>query len=232
MQIVVHAYFLLIILSAFNMQALNADQRINNLVDCTSTFQEPMNLNTLKEQIRAYRFSGMWQEAIDCVVHKALTELKKYRHMPGKLAVVFDIDETLLSNWEFIIRTGFGYYPELFKNWENSAQDMPISVKKIFDTARSYGMSLFCITGRRENQRMITELNLEKAGFFGWTALYFKSASDKSESVIPFKSRCRQHIKDLGYTIVMSIGDQMSDLLGEPQALVNVKIPNPMYVIP
>jgi hypothetical protein len=30
----------------------------------------------------------------------------------------------------------------------------------------------------------------------------------------------------------MSVGDQWSDLLGDPQAEVNVKLPNPFYFLP
>ena len=49
---------------------------------------------------------------------------------------------------------------------------------------------------------------------------------------IAYKSSERAKIVAAGYKLVMSVGDQWSDLLGEPQAEVSVKLPNPFYFIP
>jgi hypothetical protein len=38
-------------------------------------------------------------------------------------------------------------------------------------------------------------------------------------------------IADRGYKIIVNMGDQVSDLAGEPQAEVSIKLPNPMYVV-
>ncbi|MGC1360115.1 MAG: HAD family acid phosphatase [Silvibacterium sp.] len=35
-----------------------------------------------------------------------------------------------------------------------------------------------------------------------------------------------------GYTIVLNVGDQWSDLKGSPQAEFSVKLPDPFYYIP
>ena len=35
-----------------------------------------------------------------------------------------------------------------------------------------------------------------------------------------------------GYTIVLNVGDQWSDLKGKPEAEFSVKYPNPYYFIP
>ena len=35
-----------------------------------------------------------------------------------------------------------------------------------------------------------------------------------------------------GYRIILSVGDQWSDLNGDPKAEVSVKVPNPFYFLP
>jgi hypothetical protein len=39
-------------------------------------------------------------------------------------------------------------------------------------------------------------------------------------------------VLDAGYRIVMSVGDQWSDLNGEPRAEISVQLPNPFYYLP
>jgi predicted secreted acid phosphatase len=51
-------------------------------------------------------------------------------------------------------------------------------------------------------------------------------------STVEYKSLERKKIVEKGYTIVMSVGDQWSDLSGEPHAQVSVKLPNPFYFLP
>jgi predicted secreted acid phosphatase len=43
---------------------------------------------------------------------------------------------------------------------------------------------------------------------------------------VEYKSAERKKIVDAGYRIVMSVGDQWSDLDGESRAEVSVKLPN------
>ena len=49
---------------------------------------------------------------------------------------------------------------------------------------------------------------------------------------IAYKSGERRKIVAGGYRIIMSLGDQWSDLLGDPQADISIKLPNPFYFIP
>ena len=49
---------------------------------------------------------------------------------------------------------------------------------------------------------------------------------------IDYKSEERRRIVYQGYRIVLSVGDQWSDLLGEPKAEVSIKLPNPFYFLP
>ncbi len=51
-------------------------------------------------------------------------------------------------------------------------------------------------------------------------------------ATVEYKSEERKKIVDAGYRIVMSMGDQWSDLNGEPKAEISVKLPNPFYYLP
>ena len=53
---------------------------------------------------------------------------------------------------------------------------------------------------------------------------------DSPERAADFKSGERKKLKDAGYTIVVNIGDQDSDLAGEP-SLRSFKLPNPFYYL-
>lgn len=54
----------------------------------------------------------------------------------------------------------------------------------------------------------------------------------KTQTVTEYKSGDRSQIVAKGYRIVLNVGDQMSDLLGNPEADHSVKLPNPFYLIP
>ena len=54
----------------------------------------------------------------------------------------------------------------------------------------------------------------------------------KAETMIQYKSSDRGKIVASGYRIVLNVGEQMSDLDGNPQAEHSVKLPNPLYFIP
>jgi predicted secreted acid phosphatase len=227
---------LLNVLMVLNAQAIQAPRalRVQPSLQCALENCEPANASIVKDDIRMYRESGQWDDAISCVVQQARQALEKYIPVgKNKYAVVFDIDETLLSNWQHLVVGDFGYDHDRTKRWEMAAKDPAIlSMLDLYNFAKKNGFALFLITGRRENQREATELNLRRAGYKGWKAVYFKPMDYKGSSAVPFKSHWRHVIENMGYTIVVSIGDQMSDLLGTPQALHNFKLSNPAYYIP
>ncbi len=202
--------------------------------NCANLAKEPANVSLLKNDVKKYRASGTWEQSIECSVEKAKAALQEYLPMTfEKPAVVFDIDETVLSNWKIIEASDFGYNRRRYKHWESLAKDKPIvPVRHLYKFAQSKGFAVFLITGRRENQRAATERNLKKAGFTHWNGVFFKPMDFIGTKAMEFKSKWRAHIKEMGYTIVLNIGDQQSDLDGEPHAIYDFKIANPAYFIP
>ena len=162
-----------------------------------------------------------------------------------KLAIVFDIDETVLSKYCQMPVEDYGYLQAMDDAWTLSPEAAVLipGALRLFNQAKAAGVAVFFITGRpgepakdvahpRENQRAATARNLEAAGFSGWTGLALKDGAENHMSTIEYKSLERKKIVEKGYTIVMSVGDQWSDLSGEPHAQVSVKLPNPFYFLP
>jgi hypothetical protein len=158
-----------------------------------------------------------------------------------KLAVVMDIDETTLSSYCEMQREDYGYVGSMFNAWvvsPEAAVTIPGALR-LFNDAKADGVAVFFITGRpgaqekgaQNDQTAATAKNLEAAGFHGWAGLRLRNGPENGMSTIAYKSGERAKIaKD--YRIVMSVGDQWSDLLGDPQAGLSVKLPNPFYFLP
>jgi len=151
-----------------------------------------------------------------------------------KLAIVFDIDETSLSSYCEMQREDFGYIQPMSNAWVVSP-DAAVAIPgalRLFNRARAAGVDVFFITGRPASQKEATARNLEAAGFHGWKGLALRNAAEASLPTIAYKSGRRKQIVGQGYRIVLNVGDQWSDLNGEPKAEVSVKLPNPFYFLP
>jgi predicted secreted acid phosphatase len=150
-----------------------------------------------------------------------------------KLAVVLDIDETSLSNWEIELKDDFGYLINDQNAWIKEAKAPAIApTLQLFNEAAKKGVSIFFITGRPKAQEEDTIKNLHFAGYRNWSGLALREPHSPSQTVIEFKSSERKKIADAGFHIILNIGDQFSDLNGLPQAELSVKLPNPFYYIP
>lgn len=125
----------------------------------------------------------------------------------------------------------FGYRADLFNGWVSQERAAPIpAVLRLFTFAVQNNVAVFFVTGRPESQRQITVDNLEKAGYHGWTHLFMKPDTFHPQKISQFKSPVRREIATKGYTIVINLGDQRSDLEGEGAEL-SLKLPNPFYYI-
>jgi len=199
------------------------------------TAAEPPNLSSLKKQIVAYHDSGKYEKDISQAIRKAMYylrfrinenhRLKKSR----RLAVVLDIDETALSNYANLKRLDFGGTEGEMSAAQVAANEQAISsTHTLYRYASNHGVSVFFITGRRESKRKITVMNLNSAGYINWQALYMKPNDYHQSSVVAYKKAIRKKISDMGYDIVLNIGDQESDLKGG-YADMAFKLPNPYY---
>jgi acid phosphatase len=207
------------------------------------TIQPPVelrNLGTLRNELKQYHDCtgafGCYRDDLRAQTDRARAALaaRVQGRKPGeKLAIVFDIDETVLSNWPEIAKLNMGFYQPLEDEWERSekAEAIPGSVA-LYKQAVASDVTVFFITGRPEAMRDVTAANLRNQGMTEWKKLVLRSKDEQDETAVAYKSSERRKIVAEGYTIVMSVGDQWSDLEGEPQAEISVKLPNPFYFIP
>ena len=198
-----------------------------------------LNLDLLKKQVRQYHDCtckcGCYTHDIDLQADRAISFLRRRaaRSSQQKLALVLDIDETSLSNYQEMDNADFAYKKEVFDAWVESSQAPAIQgTLRIYKEAQRLGVSVFFITGRPERQRTATERNLIGQGFQDWRQLTLRPASTASESVDQYKSNARAQIVAQGYKIVLNVGDQWSDLKGKPEAELSVKYPDPFYFLP
>lgn len=192
--------------------------------------------------------NGCYWADLDAQYHRAEEALDAqiaHSHKGEKLAVVMDIDETTLSGYCEMKREDFGYISTMFNAWVISP-DASVAIPgalRFFKRAQAAGVAVFFITGRpgvpdygvatqRSDQTAATAANLKAAGFSGWTGLQLRNGSENSMHTIEYKSEERRRIVYQGYRILLSVGDQWSDLLGDPKAEVSVKLPNPFYFLP
>lgn len=208
------------------------------LLSNISIAKEPENLHTAKQRVVFYHNSGEYDVDREVVVQQAIGYLQGMVNQnmtlpePKKLAIVFDIDETSLSNYKSLVELDFGFDKDLLLPKIEEAEDSAIApTLRLYKIAREKGVSVFFITGRPERIRVVTEANLKTVGFSEWTKLFLKPDNYDQKSVIPYKSGVRKSIEDEGYEIVVNIGDQWSDLAGGCSERV-YKLPNPYYYIP
>ncbi|MGB2691231.1 MAG: HAD family acid phosphatase [Thermodesulfobacteriota bacterium] len=200
--------------------------------------KKPENLHTAKQAVILYHDSGEYdvdqeevaQQAISYLANRINKNLKLPE--PKKLAIVFDIDETSLSNYKILLSLDFAYHSHVLLTELEQADDPAINpTLELYQFAKEKEVAIFFITGRPEKLRLDTEENLKRVGYTEWNKLFLKPDDYKEKSVIPYKSGARKSIEAQGYHIVVNIGDQWSDLAGGFSERV-FKIPNPYYYVP
>jgi predicted secreted acid phosphatase len=180
------------------------------------------------EEIIAYHDSGDWDADIDRVVRRARRQV--IRHLDDQRpAMVLDIDDTSLSNYECLKAVNF----ERAAGHCGERTDLPpiLQTRELYRFARRQHVTVFFITGRRARVRAGTRHNLRAGGYSGKLRLRLRPNRERPGTHDGWKARTRAAIEGRGYTIVANVGDQRSDLDGG-HALRRFKLPNPMYVIP
>lgn len=202
--------------------------------------QEPPNLGRLKLQLVKYHdcqlSHGCYTSDLNRQDDWAIENLKRRvaKAKPGeKLALVLDIDETALSNWDEEKKYDFGYVVSEWNEWVMQEKATAIDgTLRLYNQAIKEGVAVFFITGRSADEETATADNLKMVGYHDWAGLAMRGPHPAGQTTTDFKSGERKKIVDAGYKIILNVGDQMSDLNGSSQAEVSVKLPDPFYFIP
>lgn len=152
--------------------------------DCTkpsalppSQTGQPRNLGGLKSQLMYYECSGAYFRDVKRQIDKAISYVTKHARDVAKPAIVLDIDETSLSNWEEMKSNDFGLIetgpcalskpgptlgpedakwpkPESpcgFNAWILLADARNLDTLRLFQAAKEHKVAVFFITGRHED---------------------------------------------------------------------------------
>ncbi|RMX03849.1 acid phosphatase [Legionella jordanis] len=202
------------------------------------SYSEPGNLSVLKSEIKQYHDSGSYQKELERVLYQAQdyilkqAEINQKQKNPKKLAIVLDIDETSISNYNSIIHRDFGAdLNQIHKDILEANAPVIAPTLALYKAAMEHNVAIFFVTGRHLSELKATRLNLLRAGFKNWAGLYLRPDTYRDSSIVPFKTKARESITKQGYTIVASIGDQQSDLKGGYMQK-GFKLPNPFYHLP
>lgn len=197
---------------------------------------EPTNLSDAKAAVVAYHDSGAYAQDVSDVADEVVAwlEARVARRVEGeRLAVVFDIDETVLSNYGQMASLDFGYTAESWRAWVLRAEAPVIQpMKRVYDMAHRLDVAVVFVTGRDDpEEREATVRNLACHGMSDHERLVMASPGERHVATAIRKAAARAALERDGYTIIANVGDQESDLAGG-HAERTFKVPNPFYRIP
>ncbi len=192
------------------------------------------NLALVKQELEAYHDSGAYMTDIHTVIEQAKANLiiqanNNTEHK--KLALVLDIDETSISNYNDLKSVGFGGNNDIWTKQMLQAQEPAIEpTLELYKLALKENVKVFFITGRSVKLESATEKMLKNDGYTTWAGLYLRTAIYKTSLAEDYKTAIRKNITEQGYDIIENVGDQYSDLIGG-YADAQYKLPNPYYYI-
>jgi 5'-nucleotidase (lipoprotein e(P4) family) len=182
----------------------------------------------------AFGQSTAYPEATDDTITDAMALLDERlakRKPDEKLAIVLDIDETMVSNYEQLDGSDYCYDKAAWNEWVETGVPKPIvGAERLYAWAREHEVAIVFLSGRREPQRAATERGLKAAGFGEWTELLLRDPSENELKAAEYKAGRRAKLEEQGYAIILNIGDQASDLEGG-HAEQTLLMPNPFYQV-
>jgi acid phosphatase len=199
------------------------------------------NLFDVQREVDRYIESGRYEADFAAVAARAKAYLEARAPKATRPAIVLDIDETSLSNWPAYKLNGWGRVvagdcnleqgPCGLRAWQALGRSKALApTLALANRARALGVAVFFISGRPQALREATERNLREQGYQWEEVIVFPEGASFA-SAVDFKAPERKKITDRGYTILLSMGDQDSDLKGG-YAERTFKLPNPVYFLP
>ena len=197
---------------------------------CTSKQQEPVNLHAAKKAVADYYESGAYSAELKSEVQQFIQELES-SDLPENPAVIFDVDETVLSNYDYIKSLNFGYEYNLWNEYQKTGTAKAIpEVKELYNYLKEKGFKIIFLTARRQVVYESTLRNLTREGFTDFDTLICYAQDHKDISSADFKGFERELLTNSGVNIAATVGDQNSDFSGGNTGL-SLKLPNLLYQI-
>lgn len=198
------------------------------------------NLDTVKDRIREYygdhlgpdgrhqcSFTSRWGQDVAAVIAAARSYLdRRLDEGVENPALVLDVDDTALTTYPHLANNGFGT--------RQNRLVLP-AIPATLDLARyadARGFATFFVTARLAERHDDTLANLLHVGYPAPAGLHLLPATPPApDGLGVFKAGVRALIQSQGYRIVVSVGDQPSDVTGG-HAEATFLLPNPLYCTP
>ncbi len=182
-------------------------------VSLTSIAQhDPIHINLKENPVlfhqTAAEYRALCYQAFNLATLR-VKELPKKEFKKNKLAIITDIDETILDNSYSeaqLIKEGRSYSSESWLEWTNKSAATPVpGAKDFLQYAASRGIEIFYISNRKTIEVNSTIINLKKYNLpFADTAhMLFKAKEDTK------KARRQQVMSE--YKVVLLMGDNLND---------------------
>lgn len=195
----------------------------------TSCKNDIENLSISKSKVTDYYESGAYETELKEALKPAYEELNKSSAKKGD-AIVFDVDETILSNYAYIKSIDFGYNRQLWDKYLLNINADPIEqTVKFYKAALEKNYSIIFLTARTHDSYEHTLENLRTRGIEVFDTLICRTRELEDAPASEFKQDERKLLTESGYNIFMCVGDQDSDLLGDNTG-IKIKLPNKLYL--
>ncbi|MFM9136026.1 MAG: HAD family acid phosphatase [bacterium] len=132
-----------------------------------------------------------------------------------RVAVVFDVDETLLNAYSYYANANpqFSYDNATWTQYVDECGYAPVpETREVFNKFKALGIHVVLISAgsRDTKQAMIDCLNAN--GVSGWDRYIMRGDRAPNLTTGQYKAIARASVQRQGYTILASIGDQVSDM--------------------
>lgn len=197
--------------------------------------QEPINIDIAKYEAIQYYNSGNYFNDIYKRALEAEQLILSTTTNPSKDCVIFDLDETSISEYDFMLETNFA--------WTNDTEEQALAITNFPKIPEIHDLFGFCVsrkyyvvilTSRRQRYYYNTKDLINNAGYGAYSQLILRPDEDTG-TIQNFKKLQREKLISQGYKILCNIGDQESDLKDDPKEIelpkIAIKIPNPFYLI-
>jgi 5'-nucleotidase (lipoprotein e(P4) family) len=194
----------------------------------------------LPNDVRWMRESQEYQNLCRQIYRQAEEKISQQaKQERGNLAVVIDLDETVLDNSQYQVerlKLGLGFTQESWSEWVNREEAGLVPGAKAFlKRARKLGLQVVYLSNRMHANVRPTKENLRALGVLDPEDLFLlrRNKQDTKEirraEVVSGKGR----MKETGpLKVVAYLGDQMGDFPAEVEEALGTSIfvfPNPMY---
>jgi hypothetical protein len=181
-----------------------------------------------------YYKSGGHDAELNAIIDEVIPYLEKIPVEKGKTAIVFDLDETLLSNvvlYEEIADGKIAFVDSTWGWWVRGLNSFALPTKRLYDYVVERGFVIIFITGSDDNLQGYIAENLKRNGFDTYNEFICRPKEFYNSTAFEYKSYFRKKLtEEKGYNIVANAGDQYSDMGGGYSGMF-IRIPNYVYYI-